>query len=339
MAKRKSNRKTTRRKNIEPAVMTFTAGIVVNPTSSVDATMDLSQVASLMNRRFYRQGLNWAVAGFKVKSSQTGSIDIGKLPNTWVMSNSWTKGFKTWQEMNKRAEEDAESVSGRFLDFKIYADTIHHQAGYAANVTPVDFEGNTLTLGEWLPSKFQMPNSASATGTTNPLEIVAVGDNFPGVGASGNDAVSLIQGYANSRALPSVSDPNTPGDLDDAFGFTPENWMSAVDNEGITQTSETLEDIAEYDQPPYPYENDGTAVTTMYPGGKTQLPGLEAHDFQNFTGTTISKITYLKGGNFPCGLVRFKCTNSSDQPDVYVIQIDMVPGSHRGYMAESMLEM
>ena len=320
---------------IEPAVLTFTAGIVVPPSASVDATMDISQVASLMNRRFYRQGLNWAVAGFKVKASQTGAIDIGKLPNTWTMANAWTKGFKTWQEMNKKALEETDTISGRFLDFKIYADSLHHASGYANNITPVDFAGNVLTRGEWIPSEIRVPNGS----ITVPFELIAVGDNYPGVGASGIDAVSLIQGYSNSRSLPAVVDPNSPAEATDAIGLTPENWMSALSNEGTNQDSEVLTDITAYDQPPYPYENDGTAVTTMYPGGGTQLPALEAHDFQNFTGTTISKITYLKGGNFPCGLVRFKCTNSSDQPDVFIVQVDMVPGNHRGYMAESMLEM
>ena len=37
--------------------------------------VDLSQAASLVNRRFYRQGINWAVAGIKILSagSATGS--------------------------------------------------------------------------------------------------------------------------------------------------------------------------------------------------------------------------------------------------------------------------
>lgn len=310
------------------------------PFGNSSFTADLSQMACLMNRRFYRQGLNWAVAGFKVRIVGTGqgSVLAKKLPTTWTFSNSWTKGFRTWQEMNSRAEEDAQSVSGRFLDFKIYADSVHHTAGFGANLLPND--GTAIaTAGEWIPSKFQMPNSASATGTAAPYEILGVGDNFPGAGASGDDAVSLVQGYANSRALPSISDPNTPGDLDDAFGFTPENWMSAVDNEGITQASEVLDDIQAYDQPPYPYENDGTAVTTMYPGGKTQLPNLLVHDVTDLTATTISGTSYLKGGNFPCGLIRFDVQNTQPEDLQLAILIDMVPGTHRGYMAESMLEM
>jgi len=330
-----ARRNNKRMKNIEPAEMTFTFGIVVPGVSSTDATADLSQIASLLNRRFYRQGLNWAVAGFKVKSSQTGSIDISKLPNTWVMSNAWTKGFRTWEEMNKKALDEADSVKGRFLDFKIYADDVHHGNGYGANVVPIDAVGNAATLGEWIPSEIRVPNGS----ITVPFELIAVGDNYPGLGSSGIDAVSLIQGYSNSRSLPAVVDPNSPAEATDAIGLTPENWMSALSNEGTNQDSEVLTDVTAYDQPPYPYENDGTAVTTMYPGGGTQLPALMPHDFQNFTGTTISKISYLKGGNFPCGLIRFKCTNTSPEPDVYIVQIDMVPGSHRGYMAESMLEM
>ena len=333
MARRNNKRKM---KNIEPAVMTFTMGIPVGPFATTDATADLSQIASLLNRRFYRQGLNWAVAGFKVKASQTGGIDIAKLPNTWVMSNSWTKGFKTWQEMNKKALDEADSIKGRFLDFKIYADAAHHANGFATNLLPVDFAGTTAIPGEWIPSEVRAPVGGAGS---LPYEIVATGDNYPGIGASGKNAVSLIQGYANSRSLPSESDPNTPAESVLSAGVNPENWMSALSNEGTNQDAEVLADVTAYDQPPYPYENDGTAVTTHYPGGGTQLPALQPHDFQNFTGTTISKITYLKGGSFPCGLVRLSATNTSDQSDVFLVQIDLVPGSHRGYMAESMLEM
>lgn len=333
MARKRSK---TKARNLQPAEMTFTFGIPVNAGSSVDATVDLSQMASLLNRRFYRQGLNWAVAGFKVKSGTTGSIDISKLPNTWVFANAWTKGFKAWQDMVKKATDEGESLEGRFLDFKIYADTLHHTAGYGANILPIDALGNPAQAGEWIPSEIVVPDK---TFPSTGYELLGVGANFPGAGASGKNAVSLVQGYANSRALPSESDPNTPDASDDASGVFPENWIASIFNEGNEQDSIVLEDVRAYDQPPYPYEGDGTATSTRYPGGATQLPGLMAHDFQNFTGTTISNITYLKGGNFPCGLVRLKATNTGGSNDVFIVQIDMVPGTHRGYMAESMLEM
>ena len=125
-------------KKIEPAVQTLTFEFSVPPGGTVnDYTLDLSQCASLVNRRFYRQGINWAVSGFKMlTSSQTGTIAIKKLPETWIMSNSWEKGFRSWQRMNNEALEEAESVRPRFLDFKIYADSAHHQAGFAGNLLP-----------------------------------------------------------------------------------------------------------------------------------------------------------------------------------------------------------
>ena len=300
-------------------------------------TADLSQMASLMNRRFYRQGLNWAVAGFKVRIVGTGqgSVLAKKLPTTWTFGNSWTKGFKTWQEMNNKAmDDDQESLRGRFLDFKIYADKIHHDAGFGVNLLPNDGTA-TAAPGEWIPSEIQTPSGALALN----YEIIGVGDNYLGPGASGTNAVSLVQGYANSRALPSITDPNTPVESIDASGATPENWLAALSSEGTNQDANVIADVSAYDQPPYPYENDGANVTTMYPGGATQLPNLLVHDVTDLTATTISGTSYLKGGNFPCGLIRFDVTNTQNDDLNLVILIDMVPGTHRGYMAESMLEM
>ena len=58
---------TKKRKNkIEPAVQTLSFQLTSSPFEvSTTDYIDLSQVASLVNRRFYRQGINWAVGGFK----------------------------------------------------------------------------------------------------------------------------------------------------------------------------------------------------------------------------------------------------------------------------------
>jgi len=343
MAKRRNGSK-PRRNKIQPSEMTLTFATATGaPGTTVTSFIDLSQVASLVNRRFYRQGINWAVAGFKIlgPSLATGQsakaeIAIEKLPNSWVMSNAWEKSFRTWNKMNKEALDEADSVKGRFLDFKIYADSDHHQAGFGANLLPVN-AGGAATVGEWIPSEIRVPNGS----ITVPFELVAVGDNYPGISpATGIDAVSLIQGYANSRALPSESDPNTPADATDAIGLSPENWMSSLSNEGTNQDSEVLTDITAYDQPPYPYENDGTAVTTMYPGGGTQMPALMIHDQARMSSTTIGGTTFMKGGNFPCGLIKLShLVHAESISHNIVVQVDLVPGKHRGYLCESMTEM
>ena len=321
---------------LQPAEMTLATAITMSPGIS-SFTADLSQMASIVNRRFYRQGLNWAVAGFKVRivGSGSGSVLVKKLPTTWTYANSWTKGFRHWQEMNKRASDDGDvDVGGRFLDFKIYADSTHHQNGFGANLLPNDGT-NTATTGSWIPSEIQVP---SGTLSFN-YELIGVGANYPGAGASGTNAVSLVQGYANSRALPYQSDPNTPEDSDEADGASPENWITSLGNQGTSQDAEVLEDMRAYDKAPYPFEGDGTATTTQYPGGANQLPGLMVHDVTDLTATTISGTSRLKGGNFPCGLVRFDVQNAGADTLNLAILIDMVPGNHRGYLAEPMTEM
>lgn len=115
MAYKKSS-KMQRTSKIEPSVQTLYIGTQTIGVADT-AYLDLSQVASLINRRFYRQGINWAVAGFKVLSQPTfsGSVGISKLPNTWVMANSWEKSMRAWMRMNKESLSETESVRPRFL--------------------------------------------------------------------------------------------------------------------------------------------------------------------------------------------------------------------------------
>jgi hypothetical protein len=330
---------------MEPSAMTLGFGFNVDPTTNSIHYIDLSQAASLVNRRFYRQGINWAVAGIKVfnVAGTTGDVTLTKLPNTWVMNNAWTKGFKTWQKMNREALSESDSVAPKFLDFKIYADADHHEAGYGANLKPINSQSQ-YTAGEWQSSKIVIPVSPeftpAPTDAINEYEIVATGASFGGVSsATGLNAVSLIEGYAASRALPNVLDPNTPDDAQDTASQTPENWLQAIFNDGTGQSSDVIDIMqTENEIAPYPFEGDGTNLDTMYPGGANQAPGLQIHDVEYFTSTTISNTVRLKGGSFPCGLMRFDVRNTQADPGQYAILIDLIPGTHRGYLCESMLE-
>ena len=336
MAKRKYSGK---RNKIEPSAQTmwFSIPTSVGGLGTGGTTfIDLSQCASLINRRFYRQGINWAVGGFKLLSGGggTGPVFITKLPNSWTMANGWEKSMRTWMKMTREAMEET-SVRPKFMDFKIYADSEHHAAGFAANALPTGH-----APGEWESSKIHVPHATNALpASTLDFEMIAVGASFQGAGASGLDSVSLIEGYAASRGLPNVLDPNTPSDADDASGTTPENWMAALFNDGNTQIQEVLEELTtENNLAPYPFENDGVNVDTMYPGGANNAPFLQLHDGEYVSQTTIGATTRLKGGNFPCGLIRIDCNNWSEATALTLL-IDLVPGNHRGYLCEPMTEM
>lgn len=338
-----AKRNYSKRSKIEPSVMTMTFSIpTILPNAVGNHYIDLSQVASLVNRRFYRQGINWAVAGFKFTSASAnaGIVGINKLPNTWVMSNAWEKGMRSWSKMNRNALEESPSVRPKFLDFKIYADATHHSAGYASNLLPYSLGVLTATPGEWEPSKYIVPKTDGTSGVNN-FEVIAVGGSFPGGGATGLNAVSLIEGYAASRGLPNITDPNVPDDAADANGPTPENWMAALFNEGTDQDDAVLTDMVfENNKAPYPFENDGVHIDTMYPGGANQMASLQIHDFSLVTGTTIGGHTHLKGGNFPCGLINVTGAASAEGTGLSLtLQISLVPGTHRGYECEPMTEM
>ena len=349
----RNTRRSNGMKKIQPAVQTMVFNTSATPSgvNQVKTSyIDLSQCASLLNRRFYRQGINWAVSRIQIFSGVSGSVIVSKLPNTWVMSNAWEKGFRAWQKMNDEALEESESVKPRFMDFKIYADAGHHTAGYGdnllpksvgdANVYPADFV--PAVPGEWESSKILIPltgPSATDPGQVTEREVIAVGPSYPGNGDSGLNAVSLIEGYANSRALPSIVDPNVPDDAADADGGTAENWIAAIFNDGTQQTDEVLGVLTEENNlAPYPFENDGVNIDTMYPNGETQLRGMELHDFGSITSTTIGGQTTLKGGMFPCGLIRIDHTTADTAANLFVV-VDLVPGNHRGYLCEPMTDM
>jgi len=325
---------------LQPAVKTMQFEVL----PSNYAFIDLSQCASMLNRRFYRQGLLWAVGGFTVINRANPGTNkrllIEKLPETWVMYNAWVKGFKTWNKMNYESLRETESVRPKFLDFKIFMDAVHHEDGVLLNQTPVAYDGAAYKRGEWDMSKMVIPRT-DGTDDVHNREIIAIGANYPGAGASSLGAVSLIEGYAASRALPDILDPNAPLDMTDAYGDTPENWMAATFNEGTEQDSQVLSDMFENNTPPYPFENGpdqsgGPAFTdTQYPGGANNPVGggtLEIHDFADISGTTIGARTMLRGGTFPCGLLKF--SNNADS--IVDLLIHLVPGHHRGYLAEPM---
>ena len=322
--------------------MKFNFVFQVNDSGKESRHIDLSQVASLVNRRFYRQGLNWAVQGFKlITSASGGQVSIHKLPNTWVMSNAWEKGFRAWMKQQSEAMAEVASIKPKFLDYKIFMNDDHRKAGSSQNLLPhsaatIAQPIQQATAGEWEYSKIYTPQAPVGVPTgPNGFNIMAVGAND----FVTNNVVSLIQGYANSRGLPDIKDPNAPADAADTDDNDPENWLSAMFNEGTGQVAEVIDDaLADNNQSPYPYEGDGTAVTTMYPGGATQMNSLEIHTQEFVTGTTIGGTTRMAGGNFPCGLIEVS-TFDFKPSDTLLLEITLVPGMHRGYLAEDMTDM
>lgn len=269
-------------------------------------------------------------------------MEIQKVPSTWTAANGWMKAMSAWnkQQMDAIEEAGAESAVARFRDFKVFADGQHVTNGFADNLLPgvkdVDplAPGWQLAIpGEWEPSLIVLPNAgldAASGARTEPVErLLHIAGINEYVSASGDISRGIIEGYADSRAFPQSPDPVSPA-IDSG-----NNWMRAMfdvgnDNSEITDNATDRNDNLPYNQ-------------VNYPGGETQLAGLDYHDAINITSTTVGGKSTAKGGVFPCGLIKLKYSSTlgavGDNDYLSFLQVHLVPGSARGYMTETMQEM
>ena len=308
-------------RKIQPAVMELVFPSTVIPAAEGGTTgtatdyIDLSQVASIVNRRFYRQGLNWMVSGIKLLSqpSFVGSCATSKLGTTWSTGGAWEKTMRNWLEQQNDALEQAGAIETRaaYRDYKIHMDDGHVTAGFAGNLLPQNVGGSYIA-GEWQPSQVVMPNVA-APGDTQEYVIKMYG-------SSDATAKSILGGYSFSRAKPFSPDPNTPA--------VHTSWLSEMHDVGDIQDEVVQNAVDKNDEMPY----NGT----LYPGQGANGPGPFIHDISNISATTLGGQTRIKGGSFPCGLIKFEWTNETALSQNVIIQIDLIPGTHRGYMCEKM---
>jgi len=332
MAKRKNRSM----KKIEPAVTTLSFSVPVSGKSFID----ISRAASAVNRRFYRQGLNWAVADmtFTLTGSGSGTLTVSKIPQTWVAANAWQKTQAHWlsQQNEDLKEAGAESAIAAFRDFKIYLDTDMTTATTQTSYnTPVDgdillpHDGGSMiggivttsliTEGEWDYSEIVVPNAGGVAGNTVEYTLHMLGDNNFGGNSRG-----IIDGYSNSRAYPQSPDPSSPF-LHNNDNFFQQMVDVGADTSEIIQNATDKNDNLPYDQ-------------VHYPGGDSNFRGAEVvgYGFLNNGATTAAGQTRISGTNFPCGLIRI---DSSLDGGFLNLTMRLVPGSHRGYLCEPMQDM
>ena len=312
---------------MEPAVQTMTFTNITAPAAgSSTSYIDLSQCASIINRRFYRQGLNWAVAGFKITAAGgSGLIQVSKLHNTWITSGSWEKTMRHWLKQQQDAIEDAgtQSATARFRDYKIFMDDSHVTQFIAAgndlnasNLIPFPGQGT----GTWTPAQVVIPNDGGVPGNTVEYYVKMYGGDDA-------NAKDIVEGYIKSRSVPQSPDPATGYPVDTS-------WLAEMTFVGDSEDSVLIN--AQFNNRGLPYNQDD------YPGAPGNNGAPIIHDQSYITPTTIGGTTRLKGGNFPCGLIKFGVVNLEEpggEDLTLTLQVDLVPGPHRGYLCEPMTEM
>jgi len=289
--------------------------------------LDLSQCASLLNRKFLRQGLNWVVSDIEIISDVSTQVVIHKLPTTWPMANAWVKSFHLWRDsLDQVLDIDGHDIEGKYADFKIFYDSTHEAAGVSGNLLPNDLViANADGSYDWEGTIYEVPNDP-VVGTTTGYNIHAIGPSVP-------TSKGMIAGYAASRRRPQAEEPNI---VDVA---SPEMWMRELfdvgDNlEEIREDIETLND-----QPPYLIGNQEVA-TEFYPGGSVQGATFQSWIQDVLITRTGTSLAMDSSGPFiaPCGLLRLQ-TSFPAPPGVFVMSVSLSAGPVKGFLAEPMQEM
>ena len=324
MAKKKSGYK--RMKNLQPAVMQIEMSV---PTGR--SYVDLNLVASLINRRAYKQqGTNWAVSHFEMLAPGTGLFSIAKLPETWVCENALVKSRALWNKMNDQVLDENPAIDGKYADFKVYMDsemkthsiqTSNNPTGriltpsIGSDWTQANFDESAAPKANWDWSTIQVPNDPTS-GTTTEYTLHVVG-------TSTSDSMGIIQGYGLSRSRPQLESPNAPGATSTA------DWMTALFDAGENFEEIKTDLIEDNDRPPYAVGSPG--FSEYYPGGGNEYNDLQVHGFTQFTTTTVSNKTQISGGLFQLGM--FAIENQTEANVVMLVHL--LPGPHRGYLVEA----
>lgn len=334
-------------RKMQPAVRSMYFNVPSSGTSSfVTSYVDLSLAASAINRRFYRQGLNWAVSGFTFynESVNSGTVRLSKLPDTWSVANAWTKSFALWRKMQDQIADENPSLRAKYNDFKIYADVDMVNASTQSSWYAIQNEilmpisgpsgtgGYVLKYGEWDYSDITIPNDPDNSGNTTDYALHMVGNDSTSPRSKG-----MLQGYGESRSRPQEIDPSQM----DVGG-----WMIELFDVGdnLDEVRENFSD--ENDSPPYrvgsPDPADASHGKTYIPGASENLPVLEIHSALSFTATTVSAKQQIVGTNVQCGLLKIEAngfdTSEPAQSSSLFMQIHLAPGPHGGYMCQPMQE-
>jgi hypothetical protein len=300
-------------------------------TSSGTWYIDIARALSAVNRRFYRQGYQYAVADIQFLSTSTGTVQLGRLPTTWTVSNAWMKVMSSWDRQQKEALADAsgQSAKAKYRDFKIAANAQHFDnwnlttdATPGLVLPPFDETTNQYGGGEWQPSLVVVPHAGGTIGNLQEYGLHMVGaDN-----AAPGQSKGMIKAYQQSRARPNSSQPADQDPQD--------SILSDMFDDGLADDAAVGNATDRNDDAPYDVIN--------YPGGDTNGPGLVVHDYVNIVqqsapGGAGIQTAYARGGAFPCGLMSVTWTPDSAANLVMIVRL--VPGTYRGVHAEHMKEM
>ncbi len=288
--------------------------------------VDIGEILSKLNRKFFRQGMQYVVSEVEMLATGTSTCLVMRLPHYWPAVNSWTKAQALWkQQQDDRLEQSGiEQTIARYRDFKIFMNDSHAQAGTIANLQSRDIITEPAAQvispsvnSDWEASQIVWSNFGGP-GITVERTLHMMGDN-------GAASVGLIKAYAESRNRPMQTDPNI---VDVALGGAFGSMFDVADDSGdIVTNAQEHNDLL-------PYLNDIGTNEEFYPGG-TNSPTTAYQECLLSISATGDRVLGSRSSGFlaNCGLL-YLLWNASEATTV--LRITLAPGNYKGVMARPM---
>lgn len=279
--------------------------------------IDIARALSVINRKFYRQGVYYYVNSVEIYNNSTGVVDLHTAPDNWVTKNAWNRGFRLYQKMNSMVDDVSNMGRSKYHDYKVYLSDMHRTSGVMSPEL-CDINGQTTNMlpDDWDYSQY---TSADDDQDTN-----ANADEFyahllgPHVGSAGAwQSIGLIASYRDSRPLPQTEEPNlspsvAADPLTNIFDFSSEEQLNDIIENMSNANDET------------PYDAD------IYPG---QLDGHMQQVARIGTEQGVGRVGRASGFCAPFGLI---CVDPWGLPaeDNFRVVLNLAVGTYHGVYAE-----
>jgi hypothetical protein len=278
-------------------------------TGNATRFIDIARALSIINRKFYRQGVYYYVNSIELYNNEDAFVDIHTLPDNWVTKNSWNKAFGKFQTMNSLVDTPRPA----YHDFKVRMSNLHTEA----NTMDPELFGINSDFRSYAPDEWDYSRLTTQKSDGGDADMFTIHMLGPHVGAEGNwQSLGAIRGYQMSRGRPPTGgSPNVPFD----------NNLDPFNNMFDMSSDHALDDIQtalEQDNDETPYDHDS------YIG---ELENSMQHVARLATSVTTGRVAKASGFCAPMGLI---CVDPQNTATAYRVVINLAAGTYHGVYAE-----
>lgn len=281
--------------------------------SSQTKFIDIARALSIINRKFYRQGVYYYVNSVELHNNENSVVDLLVAPDNWITKNAWNRGFRMFQQMNAQVD----TVRPKYHDFKIKLVASQDDANTMdPDLYTTGMADYSYSPDEWQFSKFTTMVSDGGASDEFTAHLIGGHDESHAGPPAKYNSIGLIKSYGDSRPEPDGSGQPVlpPSHSDDPLNIL----FDASGDYAIQSISTNLDELN--DETPY----DANSYIGELGGSLVQVARLA-------TVATTNRVAKASGFCAPFGLI---CVRPSETSTGYSITLNLASGTYHGVYAE-----